>query len=137
MRLNLSSYITLERVPKKYYRPENDFEKYTLTRFEKIPTIIHEMANMAAKKVAEQIVKEILAKQSKGEMYVLGISGGTSPVLVYEELVRRHKTENISFRNVVVFNMYEYYPVYDSTFSNLQFLKEVFLNQVDIDPKNI
>jgi glucosamine-6-phosphate deaminase len=137
MKLDLSSYITLEHVSKKYYKPENDFEKYTLTRFEKIPTIIYEMAKMAAKKVAKEIVNEILDKQSKSEMYVLGISGGASPVFVYEELVFQHKTNNVSFRNVIVFNMYEYYPVYDSAFSNLQFLQDVFLSQVDIDPKNI
>ena len=137
MRLDLSSYITLEHIPKKIYQPENDFEKYTLTRFEKIPTIIHEMANMAAKKVADDIISEILAKQSKSEMYILGVSGGTSLVLVYEELVHQHKTKNISFKNVIVFNMVEYYPVLDSTFNNLQFLKEVFVSQVDIDPENV
>ena len=137
MRLDLSSQITLEQIPKKHYQPANDFEKYTLTRFEKIPTIIHERADAAAKKVADEIVNEILDKQSKGEMYVLGISGGVSPVLVYEELVRRHKTENISFNNVVIFSMYEYYPGHESAFSNLQFLQDVFLNRVDISPENV
>lgn len=137
MRLDLSSYITLERIPQKYYKPENDFEEYTQTRYEKIPTAIYESAQRAAKKIANEIVKEMLAKQSKGEMFVLGISGGTSPLPVYEELVQRHKSENISFKNLIVFNVYEYYPVYDSSFSNLQFLKDIFLNQVDIDPKNV
>ena len=137
MRLDLSSYITLEQIPRKYYKPENDFEKYTLTRFEKIPTLIYEMPSLAAEKVADEIINEILEKQSKGEMYVLGISGGTTPIWVYEELVRRHKTEGISFRNVIVFNVYEYYPMHDSSFSNLKFLKEVFLNQIDIAPENI
>ena len=42
MRLNLSSQITLKRIPKKYYRPENDFEEYILTRFEKIPSYIYD-----------------------------------------------------------------------------------------------
>lgn len=137
MRLDLSSYITLERIPQKYYKPENDFEEYTQTRYEKIPTAIYESALRASKKVANEIVREMVAKQAKGETFVLGISGGSSPLPIYEELVRQHKSENISFKNLIVFNVYEYYPVYDSSFSNLQFLKDVLLNQIDIDPKNI
>lgn len=48
-----------------------------------------------------------------------------------------HREEQVSFQNMVVFNTYEFYPVQDFSFSNLQMLKEVFLSKVDIDPKNI
>ena len=48
-----------------------------------------------------------------------------------------HKEEQLSFRNVIVFNVYEFYPLSASTNSNLAYLKESFLDQVDIDPKNI
>ena len=137
MRLNLSSQITLKRIPKKYYRPENDFEEYILTRFEKIPTYIYEDMHEASKVVADEIVKNLLQKQKEGKPFVMGICGGASPQHIYEELVRRHKEENISFRNLVVFNIYEYYPVTDITQSNLQMLKDVFLDRIDIDPKNI
>lgn len=137
MRLNLSSQITLKRIPKKYYRPENDFEEYILTRFEKIPTYIYEDMHEASKVVADEIVKNLLKKQKEGKPFVMGICGGASPQHIYEELVRRHKEENISFRNLVVFNIYEYYPITDSTQSNLQMLKDVFLDHIDIDPKNI
>jgi len=91
MRLDLSSHITLERVPKRYYRPENDFEEYNLARYEKLPVEIYEDSREAAKKVANEIVEEMLKKQQKGEHFVLGISGGASPLPVYEELVRLHK----------------------------------------------
>lgn len=137
MRLDLSSHITFERVPKKYYRPENDFEEYNLSRFEKLPVAIYEESGRAAKKVAKDIVNEMNARQQEGKPFVLGISGGTSPMPVYEELVRLHKEEGISFSNVVAYNTYEFYPVHDFTYSNLQTLKESFLDQVDIDPKNI
>ena len=56
---------------------------------------------------------------------------------IYEELVRLHREEQVSFQNMVVFNTYEFYPVQDFSFSNLQMLKDVFLSRVDIDPKNI
>ena len=137
MRLDLSSQITLERVPKRYYRPENDFDEYNLARFEKIPVAIYEDLNRAAKKVANDIVKQLQKKQAKNENFILGITGGSSPQPVYEHLVRLHKEENVSFHNLVVFNTYEFYPVVDETLSNLYLLKEIFLNEIDIKPENI
>ena len=137
MRLDLSSHITFERVPKRYYRPENDFEEYNLSRFEKLPVAIYEESGKAAKKVARDIVNEMKQKQQEGKPFVLGISGGASPIPVYEELVRLHREEGASFRNMVAFNTYEFYPVLDFTYSNLQMLKEIFLDQIDIDQENI
>ncbi len=137
MRLDLSSHITLDRVPKKYYKPENDFEEYNLSRYEKLPVEIFEEAEMAARIVAREIIEAMLQKQQEGKPFVLGISGGVSPVPVYEELVRYHKQEGVTFRNLVVFNTYEFYPVHDFAFSNLQMLREVFLDHLDLEPANI
>ncbi|MBF6598599.1 MAG: glucosamine-6-phosphate deaminase [Fermentimonas sp.] len=137
MRLDLSSQITLERVPKKYYRPDNDFEEYNLARYEKLPVAINEEAGRAAVEIAKDISKEIQKKEKEGKPFVFGISGGASPVPVYEELVRLHKEEGLSFKNVVVYNTYEFYPVLDFSYSNLQMLKDVFLDKIDIDPNNI
>ena len=135
--MDLSSHITLDRVPKKYYKPENDFEEYNLARYEKLPIAIYEEAKNAAVEIAAEIVEEMLLNQQQGETFVLGISGGVSPLPVYEELVKLHMENNVSFRNLVVFNTYEFYPVLDFAFSNLQMLKEVFLDKIDIDPANI
>ena len=44
MKTNLSSQITLARIPLRYYRPENAFEHSVLTRLKKIPTNIYESA---------------------------------------------------------------------------------------------
>ncbi|HOO94534.1 MAG TPA: glucosamine-6-phosphate deaminase [Proteiniphilum sp.] len=137
MKLDLSSHITLDRVPKKYYKPENDFEEYNLSRYEKLAIEIYEEPQWAARNVAEEIVQEMLQKQHEGKPFVLGISGGASPIPVYEELVRHHKEKGVSFRNLLVFNTYEFYPVLDFAFSNLQMLKEVFLDQIDMEPSNI
>ena len=137
MRLDLSSQITLERVPKKYYKPDNDFEEYNLARYEKLPVAIYEEAGRAAVKIANDISKELRKKEKEGKPFIFGISGGASPVPVYEELVRLHKEEGLSFKNVVVYNTYEFYPVLDFSYSNLQMLKDDFLDKIDIDPKNI
>jgi glucosamine-6-phosphate deaminase len=137
MRLDLSSKITLKRVPKKYYKPDNDFEEYNLARYEKLPVAIYEEPKRAAKKIANEISRELKQSQKEGKQFVLGISGGTSTAPVYEELVKLHKEEGLSFKNVVIFNTYEFYPVMDFSYSNLQMLKESFLNKIDVDPENI
>lgn len=137
MRLDLSSKITLERVPKRYYKPDNDFEEYNLARYEKLPVAIYEEPKRAAKKIANEISRELKQSQKEGKQFVLGISGGTSTAPVYEELVKLHKEEGLSFKNVVIFNTYEFYPVMDFSYSNLQMLKESFLNKIDVDPENI
>ncbi len=137
MQLDLSSSITLERIPKNYYRPETDFDEYTLTRFEKMPVFIYEEAQRAAKKVANSIVKRMLEKQSQNQPFVLGVNGGETPLVVYQELVKKHQEEKVSFRNLVVFNIYEFYPISDSSFSYIKMLREIFLDHIDIDPQNI
>lgn len=137
MKTNLSSQITLTRIPLRYYRPENAYEQSVLTRFEKIPTNIYESANEGSFAIAKELASQIRKKQDAGEMFVLALSGGRSPQSVFKELIRLHKEEQLSFRNVIVFNVYEFYPLSASTNSNLTYLKESFLDHVDIDPKNI
>ena len=137
MKTNLSSQITLTRIPLRYYRPENAYEQSVLTRMEKIPTNIYESAEEGSFVIAKELASQIRKKQAAGEPFVLALSGGRSPQSVFKELVRMHKEEQLSFRNVIVFNVYEFYPLSASTNSNLAYLKESFLDQVDIDPKNI
>ena len=137
MKLDLSSQISLERIPQRYYRPENALEESALTRYEKINTRIFESIEKGSAKVAREIVKAMLEKQKKGQPFVLGLPGGVSPQSVYTQLIQLHKEENVSFSNLVVFNTYEYFPLTDETNSNLHSLKETFLNEIDIKPENI
>lgn len=136
MRLDLSSQIVLDRVPLRYYRPENEFELSALTRFEKVPTQIYESSVDASLHIAKKIAEKIKEKQSKGEMFALALPGGHSPLTIYQDLIRLHE-EGLSFKNVIVFNIYEFYPLAPNSDSNLRLLKESFLDFVDIDPKNI
>ena len=107
MKTNLSSQITLTRIPLRYYRPENAYEQSVLTRFEKIPTNIYESANEGSFAIAKELASQIRKKQDAGEMFVLALSGGRSPQSVFKELIRLHKEEQLSFRNVIVLNVYE------------------------------
>lgn len=137
MRLDLSSQIVLDRVPQRYYRPENEYELSVLTRYEKVPTDIYESSVEASLEVAQKIAARIKEKQAAGKNFVLGIPGGHSPLNVYQELVRLHKEEGLSFKNVIVFNIYEFYPLQPQSDSNLKVLKDLFLDHVDIDSENV
>lgn len=138
MKTNLSSQITLNRVSPRYYRPENAFERSVLTRLEKIPTDIYETPEEGSKQIAHDIAQLILEKQKAGRFCVLALAGGNSPRNVYSELIRMHHEEGLSFRNVIVFNLYEYYPLAsDAVASNLNALKEMLLDHIDIDQQNI
>ena len=138
MKTNLSSQITLNRVSPRYYRPENAFERSVLTRLEKIPTDIYESVEEGANHIACEISQVIRDKQKAGRFCVLALPGGNSPRNVYAELIRMYREEGLSFRNVIVFNMYEYYPLSsDAINSNFNALKEMLLDHVDIDKQNV
>ena len=137
MRLDLSSQIVLDRLPQRYYRPKTEYDLSVLTRYEKIPTTILESSVDASLQIAKIIASKIQAQQAKNEKFVLALPGGHSPQTIYQELVRMHKEEGLSFSNVVVFNIYEFYPLHPESNSNLKVLKETFLDHVDIKPQNI
>ena len=137
MYTSLSSQITLNRVPQRYYKPEDAFESSALTRHENIQTDIYESVEEGSLMTAQEIATEIRNKQALGQFFVLALPGGNSPQTVYQELVRIHKEEKLSFKNVVIFNIFEYYPVVNAQSSNLQFLKNQLLDHIDIDPRNV
>ena len=117
------------------YQSPGIFEE---TRFEKIHNIIFESAKEASIEVAHEIADLIRRKQDKGKTCVLGLATGSSPISVYQELVRLHKEEGLSFKNVVTFNLDEYLPMQaDSIHSYYYFMHEHLFNHVDIVPENI
>ena len=117
------------------YQSPGIFEE---TRFEKIHNIIFESAKDASIEVAHEIADLIRKKQDKGKTCVLGLATGSSPISVYQELVRLHNDEGLSFKNVVTFNLDEYLPMQaDSIHSYYYFMHEHLFNHIDIVPENI
>ncbi len=137
MRTNLSSQISLNRVSTKYYKPENTIENSVLTRFEKIPTTIFETAEEGVMHVADEIVRKVQERQRDGKFCTIAAGAGISMRPLFAELVRRHKEEGVSFRNVVLFNLYEYYPLAETSSSCFSRLNTLFVSQVDIDSQNV
>lgn len=112
--------------------------KYQLKSLEKIPVKIWDDPKVGSLHLARSIALAIRQKQQDGEKIVLGLATGSSPIQVYAELVRLHKEEGLSFRNVVTFNLDEYYPMQpEAQQSYVHFMKEYLFDHVDIDPKNI
>ncbi|MDM1391406.1 glucosamine-6-phosphate deaminase [Myroides marinus] len=90
--------------------------------------------DVASAYVAERIAKIIKGKQSVGERAVIGLATGSTPKGVYKELVRLHKDEGLSFRNVSTFNLDEYYPILPiDDQSYVSFMKNNLFNHIDID----
>jgi len=105
--------------------------------FEKIPVKIYPDLKAGSKAVAKQIADFILEKQKKKEKCVLGLATGSTPKTLYAELVRMHKEEKLSFKNVITFNLDQYYPINNDALQSYQrFMKVNLFNHIDIDPKN-
>ncbi|KQB41772.1 Glucosamine-6-phosphate deaminase-like protein [Flavobacterium daejeonense] len=112
--------------------------RFEETRFEKIHNVIFDSSKEASLLVAHEIANLIQRKEELNEPCVLGLATGSSPIKVYEELVRMHKEEGLSFKNVITFNLDEYYPMdKDNIQSYYYFMHEHLFNHVDIPAENI
>ena len=137
MKTNLSSQIKLDQVPRRYYAPEGEIELAELTREEKVYTKIFETAVDGSEYIATKIsdiIKQNVA--SKGKC-VLALGAGNSTHSVYACLIELCRKGLVSFQNVIVFNISEFFPIQAGGPSTLQRLKEVLLDHVDIKPENI
>lgn len=106
--------------------------------FEKIPVRITEDSKQGSKWVAQEIANLIRAKQKKKEKCVLGLATGSTPKTLYAELVRLHREEGLSFKNVVTFNLDEYYPIDNQALQSYnRFMRFNLFDHIDINPKNI
>ena len=117
------------------YKPVGQFEE---TRFEKIHNVIFSNSNEASIKVAQEIADLIRKKQATNKTCVLGLATGSSPIKVYEELVRMHNEEGLSFANVITFNLDEYLPMERENRQSYHFfMHEHLFNHIDIPEENV
>lgn len=108
------------------------------TRYEKLPVTVFDTPKDGSIHVAQRIANIIKEKQNSKEKAVLGLATGATPIKVYEELVRMHKEEGLSFSNVVTFNLDEYYPMAaEDAQSYVSFMNEHLFNHIDIPKEQI
>ncbi len=111
-----------------------DFTK----RYEKIPVDIFEESDIACNKVALNIAETINRKGSENKPCVLGLSASSVAIKVYEELVDLYNKKSISFKNVHIFTIDEYWPLNKNELqSHFRFMKEYLLDNIDIPSENI
>ena len=138
MKLNLSSQIVLNQIPEEFYRPTTAIERSEITRFEKVPTDIFPTIEEGAIDIANHLEADIKKREQEGRKYVMGVGSGSSLTPIFQELIKRHQAGKLSFKNVVVFNAYEYFPLSEENVNRgINQLKERFLNHIDIDVENI
>lgn len=137
MKKDLSSQIKLDRIPRRYYCPENEIEATALAREEKIDTRIFETADDGAEFIAEYFVKHINRYIDRQGKCVLALGAGASTHRVYSALIRMHNEGKVDFGKVVVFNISEFFPLNPEEPSTLARLREVFLDHVDIPAENV
>ena len=104
---------------------------------EKISVKIFANPNDGSAFVAQQIAGLIKQKDSEGKKTVIGLATGSSPKTLYAHLVRMHKEEGLSFKNVITFNLDQYYPMEkDALQSYHYFMRKNLFEHTDINPAN-
>lgn len=90
-------------------------------------------AEQASLYVARQIADLIHDKEKQGQPAILGLATGNTPKGVYQELIRLHQNEGLSFSNVISFNLDEYYPILtEDQQSYTYFMRQYLFKHVDI-----
>jgi glucosamine-6-phosphate deaminase len=107
-------------------------------QFEKIKTVIYPAAQDACAALAREVRDLIQQRQATGRDVVLGLATGSTPVPFYRELIRLHKEEGLSFKNVITFNLDEYFGLgRDHPESYWQFMHSQLFNHIDLPKDNI
>ncbi len=115
---------------------EKDLPKGILHSYEKVWTHIYEDAHPASLAVADVIVDAI--NHTEGRLFRLGLTTGSTPITLYNELARRYKAGKVSFKNVEIVSIDEYYPSTHKQYQSRNFqLHQALLDKVDILEENI
>ena len=105
---------------------------------EKIKTNVFETSKQAVANIAREIAQLIKQKEAENKPCVLGLATGSTPTGLYSELIRLHNEEGLSFKNVVTFNLDEYYPIQpDALQSYVNFMNVHLFDFIDIDKSNV
>ncbi len=106
--------------------------------YEKIPVVIYKSAADASEQVAQEIIQLLLRRADEGQSVVLGLATGSTPLLLYKRLIAAHRDEGLSFRNVITFNLDEYYGLErEHPESYWRFMHEQLFAHLDVAAENI
>ena len=114
--------------------------KDIIHRFEKIPTSIYEVESDGVQYIAQKIIKAISEHNATGDnrLFALGLTTGRTPLGAYHELVRLYNAREVSFKNVEVYSLDEFFPINATALQSRNYrIHDEFLSKVDILPENI
>ena len=108
------------------------------SQYEKVDCRVFKNSREIASYIANEIANLIRTRADEQANCVLGLATGSTPVGVYDELVRMHREEGLSFENVITFNLDEYFPVQPNELqSYVRFMNEHIFDHIDIKPENV
>lgn len=137
MKTDLTSQIKLDQIPQRYYRPASEIQLAAITREEKIDTRIYENVAAGSQLVAREIARYIRRYTEMKGKCVLALGSGVNTHGAYAELIRLYQAGEVSFANVIVYTLSEFFPLIPEGPSTLKKLREVLLDHVDIPAGNI
>ncbi|NWK57227.1 glucosamine-6-phosphate deaminase [Verrucomicrobiaceae bacterium N1E253] len=104
----------------------------------KIPVETFDTPELAVAKLAAETAELIRSNDAAGKPTVLGLATGATPIRYYQELIRLHKEEGLSFQNVITFNLDEYAGLpREHKESYWFFMHHNLFDHIDIKPENI
>ena len=112
----------------------SDFSK----RYEKLPVKIFGEQREASKVIVRDVILQSKKKAAEGKKLVLALAASSSCLQVYDDFIAAVKEKKLSFKNIEIFGMDDYYPLdKDELQSHYRFLKECLIDEIDIPKKNI
>jgi glucosamine-6-phosphate deaminase len=104
-----------------------------VTTVERVPVTVYDQPADASRAVAREIADLVRERAAAGKTTVLGLATGSTPVGVYDELIRLHREEGVSFKTVVTFNLDEYWPMQPEALQSYhRFMREHLFDHLDI-----
>lgn len=137
MKTDLKTNIKLYQVSSRYYRPENEVELASLTRYEKVPTTVIENAELGAREAALEVARVIGRCVEQRGRCVIGFGIGRYVFKVYDELVKLYFADKVSFADVVAFDLSELGVGAGDGLCLHDCISERLYSKVDIENENI
>ncbi|MBO4263988.1 MAG: 6-phosphogluconolactonase [Bacteroidales bacterium] len=118
----------------------NNITRELLHANDKVYTDVFDSPQQASEIIANKMITQINAftKAHPGQLYKLGLTTGRTPVSLYQILSERYEAGEVSFKQVAVYSIDEYYPIDpDAAQSRNTRIHKEFLDKVDIEPANV
>lgn len=117
---------------------ETSLPKDIVHGYEKIATEVFDTPTTASDAVSEIIIDAIKAAEAEGRTFRLGLTTGVTPVSLYKLLTSKYEEGRISFRNVEIYSIDEYYPSTAKEHQSRNFrLHKGLIDNIDIPAANV